>query len=762
MTSLAARVARWLERGSPVQLAAPASGPTPTGVPILTQQFGTGLYLTVEIAWGADPYADPSTWSWTDVTKDVLYGDGGGAITITPGRLDESSTPSPAQCSLTVNNSTGRYTQGGQSPNWPNVKRGVPLRVRVVYQGVSNIRFQGYVASFTPSWDTTGNYSVVAILAAGVKRRLVQKKSLVTSPLTRHIPSGSPVAYWPLEENAHATWGVPGITGGYPILPIDESLGGGVITWAADTTFPGSLQSPMLKAGMYLVGTLAGSSAPWTVLFGLNVDLDSGAEAYAHCSTFDAELLYNTDGSVDLNVTLSGQITSTTVLTVDTVNTNNVWYWYWLSCQQSGGNILFTLGYRDTTGSGVITTATGTIAGTASQVNKVVVGSPTGTTAPIGFSQVAVFNGTYSTISSTITGYFAGAGPTASNGFNGEYVQTRMARLAGEQNEFISVAPGHSFQLVGAQQSDSYLNLMEDCAQVDQGILYDGFLQGLSYISQDEITSTAAALTLDASLGQLADQVAPIDDDQQTVNTYAVTRTNGATYTFQDTVSSQSISNIGIYDDSATVDLYSDGQQLQDYASWQVGIGTFSGYRFPNAELWLHRNPELLAQWLAAYIGCRMTITNLIDVRSQLQLYALDQIVQGWSESIDQFTWSVTTNCTAYDVWRVGEIAQPTGDTNPFVLRPDTDGSTTVAQVHPGDATCQVAVNAGALWTTNTDDFPIDLNIGGYEVAVTAISGSSSPQTFTLSWHTPLPPTPIQPGSAVSLWAPTVLDVLAM
>ena len=43
---------------------------------------------------------------------------------------------------------------------------------------------------------------------------------------------------------------------------------------------------------------------------------------------------------------------------------------------------------------------------------------------------------------------------------------------------------------------------------------------------------------------------------------------------------------------------------------------------------------------------------------------------------------------------------------------------------------------SGPLWTTSAvtaDDFPLTIAINGYPITVTAISGASSPQTFTVS-----------------------------
>src|SRR5690606_29493970 len=57
----------------------------------------------------------------------------------------------------------------------------------------------------------------------------------------------------------------------------------------------------------------------------------------------------------------------------------------------------------------------------------------------------------------------------------------------------------------------------------------------------------------------------------------------------------------------------------------------------------------------------------------------------------------------------------------------------------------------GPLWSTDTDDYPMRLSVGGIPVVVTACSGSSNPQTFTLDEPLPL----ARPDRApVALWDP--------
>jgi hypothetical protein len=114
-------------------------------------------------------------------------------------------------------------------------------------------------------------------------------------------------------------------------------------------------------------------------------------------------------------------------------------------------------------------------------------------------------------------------------------------------------------------------------------------------------------------------------------------------------------------------------------------------------------------------------------------------------------------NTTPYDPWRVIELAATTGDTGEFLCILDTDGSTVHTTASAGATSLSVSTTSGPLWTTASDDFPLFLNIGGIRVKATNITGSSSPQTFTVDGTTVTKSLPA--GTDVSVWEPTVLEI---
>lgn len=315
--------------------------------------------------------------------------------------------------------------------------------------------------------------------------------------------------------------------------------------------------------------------------------------------------------------------------------------------------------------------------------------------------------------------------------------------------------------------------MLRECEAVDLGLLSDGLYQGLTYFARGNTESSAAVLTVDASQNQLVD-FAPADDDLLNVNSYTASRQNGSSAVANDLNGPFGINTIGQYASGNTINCQYD-TMLPDYAAWMVHRGTTFGptttstYRYPTVPIRIQHNPELVGPILGTGSGtalplallARLDLTNINAARSQMQNLPISERIQGYTETIDQFSWDITINCTPYDVARVGMIAQETGDNGEFVWRIDTDGSTVVNDVAPGATTITVASQNvsvfSTIWTNAPDDFPLVVNIGDIPITVTNISGVQSPQTFTVTASTVTKT--LKAGTAVFLWNQPVLGL---
>jgi hypothetical protein len=197
--------------------------------------------------------------------------------------------------------------------------------------------------------------------------------------------------------------------------------------------------------------------------------------------------------------------------------------------------------------------------------------------------------------------------------------------------------------------------------------------------------------------------------------------------------------------------------QVIDAASWDVNLGTVPGYRYPALHLHLSRTPDLAALWAEVTPGDRIDLTGIVDVRTQHPVGDVPLIVFGYTEEIDQFEWTVTANVGPFRPYRIGRMADDSGDDQGYPLRFSGDGSTLSGSVTQGASSVSVATPSGPLWTTDPDDFPQDFTVGGLRIEVTAISGTTSPQTFTVTPATVT--TNLAAGLDVDMWEPNVIGL---
>lgn len=756
MNSVAAQVMAFQRRlrnhPGPLGESSSAAGSPPIpGTPILQQQFGTSLYMAVEIAFGASPLSSSSGYTWTDVTTDVEAAE---QVVITIGRANEATDAQPASCTFTLDNRSRAYSIGGQSSNWPNITKNTPVRVILTYLGATYTRFFGYSVGFTPDWDTTGKYAVVHVEAAGASRRFATGTTPVTSTLRHALTNASNLqAYWPCEDGSNATRlsTVSTIPGLQPIYVTSGNLNP-----AANSGFLCSQAIPTLGSDVWQANVPpysdTGSGQVRFLLYTPSSSFAAGTNIiniYTTGTVAAMYLVYGATPTTQIRLVCFNQGHGTVLDVTNIFNPAGNYILFSLQWVESGGNITFYLSNltQGQGGAGVYTqTLNGFTVGsvTSMQVNSLAAMSG----AAIGHIFV---RSSFDDINTLVNQF---------NAYNGEYIGDRMHRLCNEQGEFITTY-GYDFDnKLGYQKSDTFLNILRDAEAVDMGLLCDGLNPGFSYFTRWAKENAVNQWQLDASLGQVEQPIVPLDDDQLICNYYTASRTNGSFAIYQDLVTDLATTSVGTYDKSGTFGFYTDGQPLIDYAGWQVYMGTIGGYRWPNVIIKLHHKPTLINKWLAAQISNRIDIINLQSVRPQANNAPLALLLEGYTETIDKFTWTVNMNMSPYDAWRLGLLGDniPTFNGQEYVVRLEQDGSSHVLGGAPdGASTFQVATDGIDVWTTNSNDFPMYCSIGGNEIKVTNITGSKSPFTFTVDPTTVL--VPIPPGTPVSMWFPTPLTI---
>jgi hypothetical protein len=110
--------------------------------------------LVVEAGFGSTVSTPAASITWTDITQYVDIQSA--KVSITRGASDELSDIQPGTCSLTLDNTGGRFTPGlSSSPYYPNIKKNTPLRVRVITTAKNLLSDPGF-ATGVSDWISSG------------------------------------------------------------------------------------------------------------------------------------------------------------------------------------------------------------------------------------------------------------------------------------------------------------------------------------------------------------------------------------------------------------------------------------------------------------------------------------------------------------------------------------------------------------------------------------------------------------------------------
>lgn len=766
--------------------------------------------VAVEVAWGADlTDLDGSGWTWSDITDHVLL-DGPQAepVSITIGRQDEATATQTALLKVVLDNRDGRYVNTGLSPLWPNVRRGTPVRVRVSPDNgfTWSVRFQGQAVGFTPHWDQPGRWATVTLEASGPLRVLDQGTLPAQSAMyVGTMDDSSVVGYWPLEDHQQSDSAVSPLgnqVGGFVAwdYATSSTIAGVVGDFASYTNIPSSAPLLSMALGgsldMFVGFTTTGTSSTTSALFGNPAgvpttgnreDVPAIGNTGVILTAFTPnggsikawEIGVQTGGILNLIGYSAAFAPSRTYNTAGKVFSQNVAfnlrpntdYEIGLTLSQSGGTTTWRMWTLD-----IVTGGTASFSGTRAN---------TGDGAQVNLVRV----GEYCDVPGLAAGHVVvrapsmtvGADATWVRGHPGEVVTTRLPRIANRHGINVDLlAPGagiypaytetdDSITLTsGPQFWDTLSNTLRETEVSGQGLLYDGIGAGLTYVTRRfrQQRAVAATLTLNAASGHLMEPFAPVDDDQVLFNHYTVARHGGNQgVEYLDVTGPEGTDIVGDHATSLTVNPETD-DGLIGYAEWGVNLGTVTGYRHPTVSFVIDTNPSLAASWLACAPQSRIDVTGIDSVRRQLSPDPIRLLLEGWTETIDMFEWRVVANTSSAEPWNVIRLAAATGSTGDDICHMDTDSSQLNTSAVLGATSISVRTNSGPLWVTTSgdaDSFPFDITVGGLRVTVTAISGVSSPQTFTLA-APGLPAaktgsTTPGAGAPISIWKPPVLGL---
>lgn len=675
------------------------------------------LTFRVQIAPGANPAADPATWTWIDITTWVRPG-----ITITRGRSDEGGNSQPSTCALTLKNPDGRWLPGQpRSPEYPGWQTDCPLRVQVSVGGAWWTRYTGFVAEIEPRLASEQAHDTyeVDVVVSDVLRRLAQG-SAVRSPLLRQLSALTLDGYCPLEDSAGTTIPAGRARSQPPSRSVrvtfgqrDDGLPGAASVARLDDT--GS-SITMLATGQTIV---AGDTLVNTVL-AYFTSPSLGAEAdlmtiITSGQTVDRMVVRASTAGLRVNgFREDAQVGTVYQAWPAGVDPTAGWVGVQVTLTRPGlvpyvqitasVHAVGSLVYASTT-SATITTISPTM-GRINRVTALAAGA-----AGTSFAHLAV---RYSGTAAPSTAW-------AASGYSGEDAGARLERLCADQG--VPLVPvGVAETAMGPQPVTGLLDLARDVEAADGGILLGGLDGRLAYVTRISRYNRSTDLAL--TYGQLVTPLRPTGDDRYTRNDWTVSRPGGSGGVQVD--DADHVARHGRWEQSTSVNV-ADDADLGNQAGWRVHLGTVEQMRYPILAVNFGRAvaAPLLPVWLAADpIGTRLTVTGVPDAMAVDGV--IDQHVDGYTETLDKYAWTVSINATPAEPWVIAVADGPT--------RAPAYGSTLAADLSATAVTFSLASTAdNGLWTTDPSDFPLDLMVGGEPVTASSITGTVSPQTVALS-----------------------------
>lgn len=671
-----------------------------------------------------DFYIDDLVFSgaWVDVTPYVLYEN---KIRITRGRQNEQSRASTSTCALTFKNQDKRFSpRNVNGPYYGRFGRNTKLRVSVNPGSGMSTRFTGFIPEWPPQW-TSPNDRTVSIQASGVLRRLEQRTTPFRSAIVRAtLLAGAGLRqYWPMEDGRDATVALNAVMG-QPSMSLTSSVDtaafnweepGGAFTNPRNRHFGTELVPSFADGGVATAKFSGGSNTSWTVQVACYTN-PSGSTPMAEWKTPGLTWRLMTSGALTPFVTVNGvtQITcSHTMFSGDVT----------VTARQNGTNVDLTIqrGYGETPD-------TDNFAGDLGAITEFTL-NPDNTTEANGvysLSHVRIWDGVDAPTPSLNTSSAITLATSPWLTYDGELATDRFARICTEED--IDYEIGELVveqQTMGKQESLDRMTLLRQSEDATVGLIdetFDGKLRLSSrtkrYVQNPDLVANYATNDLLS--------ISPTDDDFLIRNDVTTSRSAGGTaQAVLDDGSALSVTSVGRYDDSVELNLFSD-DQLSDQAHWRLRAGTVDEVRYPSIDIAFHRSAgqSLISSWLNCDIGSRIQVIN---PPSDVGPDTIDQSVEGYTETFDQFTWTANIFGSPYSANRVYLLDGALG-------RMGCKGSTLAEDLDTTETGVDLAITDNCVWGHNTGDYVV--SVGGEDMLVTAVgaaSGSIGAQTQTLT-----------------------------
>jgi len=666
-----------------------------------------------------------------------------GAVVIERGEKSEGSSLTPSSATIVINNRSTIY-----NPTYPLSPlygpAGLNTPGRLTMPGTDR-RMVGEVASWdpdqTPDFNpTTGRGNAwTTVELAGPLRRPTQNEEALPSTLRGFIDAQpGQQAYFPGEDGTDATAPSNVTPAGYPATVVDVGFGaddtllssGGVVRFnSALSSFSARVKDAPVTG--FITGVL---------LFKLNALPGAVFELFRLEATGTAAVISIAIDNVAFGINIS---TSTGGALVSFGPAHQVdptqWVALHIGLSQTSAGVISYAFYRHEAGNALIFGSTGTFAGTLGRATKMVM-APAAGRAQMRMAHWVVTNDAFPFVTSGLRKAVA-----AWAGF--EAVYQRLQRMMDGVGIPYSTS-NITTQLLGAQRAgQTFTDVTAESLRTDDGMFRERRdALGVRFITRKDIsaaTLAAPTLTLDYAAGDVGIPTKPKLDDLKVVNDVTAARPAGGSARVQLDDGPLSVqpqpAGVGRYDKKYDVNPVND-DPLPLIASWLMRKGTTGERRFPVVTV---KKASLLTAAAVVDIGDMIRINNM---PAWVSPDPVSLIVVGITERTETHERIFSFNCIPARGYEVG--VWNTSRWNGY--------ATTNATIITGTATSMVVnLAAGApAWTTAGGHFPIDIDLLGARVRVTAITGTG-PQTFTISASVVngIAKT-IPAGSPVLMWKP--------
>lgn len=342
--------------------------------------------------------------------------------------------------------------------------------------------------------------------------------------------------------------------------------------------------------------------------------------------------------------------------------------------------------------------------------------------------------------------FYDGVNPTfakIASGYAGETADARFIRVCTDQGIGYCVLGllGGS-EAMGTQPIDTVMNVLYQCQEVDGGLITEARdrLNTLEYRTRTFLLNQYG-LSLSYTVSKhLSGQFVSTPDDTNVKNDITLSRVNGGSARAVLTSGPRSIlappNGIGSVPDAPTINNYLDSR-LPYLAQYILEVGTWPEARYKSVQIELSRteftgNAAVLLLAEKADLGDLITVT---DMPQYTTADAISLMMRGANEAINNFTWTLTFNTVPYGPYKVSELSTVTGEELRADAARDSSyvGQTQLAAATSTATSLTATTLSGPVITNTAGDLPFDMWQAGERITVTAVGGSTSPQTLTVT-----------------------------